>query len=77
MSYLLYLACIRVGKKNNDLATCLKFGDHFAIVAEPNNYEKVYFFILQSVKKLHIVKEDSRPNDFGNYVEKGNEIVIG
>jgi hypothetical protein len=46
-------------------------------VAEPDNYERVYFFILQCVKELHIVKEDSRLDDFGNYVEKGNEIVIG
>jgi hypothetical protein len=41
-------------------------------VVEPNNYETNYFFILQCVKELHNVKEDSRHDDFGNYVEKGN-----
>jgi hypothetical protein len=46
-------------------------------VVELNNYERIYFFILQCVKELHIVKEDSRLDDFGNYVEKGKEIVIG
>jgi len=26
---------------------------------------------------LHIVKEDSRLDDFGNSIEKGDEIIIG
>jgi hypothetical protein len=46
-------------------------------VAALDNYEGVDFFILQYVKKLRIVDKDSRPNDFSNFVEKGDEIVIG
>lgn len=66
MNYLLSLACIWVGENNNDLNTFFKFGDNFVDVVEPNNYERVYFFILHCVNELHIVKEYSRPNDFGN-----------
>ncbi len=47
------------------------------MVVAPGNYEGVDFFILQRVKKLHIIEEDSRPNDFGNSIEKGDEIIIG
>ncbi len=55
----------------------LKIGNNFVVVAKPNNYERDNFFIVQCLKKLHIVAEDSRPDDFGNYVEKGDEVVIG
>ncbi len=65
-----------VGEDNNELVAGLRVGDNFAIVTAPNNYG-VDFFILQCVKKLHIIDEDSRPDDFGNSVEKGDEIVIG
>ncbi len=66
-----------VGEDNNELVAGLRVGDNFAIVNEPNNYEGFDFFILQCVKKLHIIDEDSRPDDFGNFVQKGDEIVIG
>ncbi len=59
------------------MATSLRVGDNFAIVATLDNYEAVDFFILQCVKELHIVDEDLRPNDFGNFVEKCDDIVIG
>jgi hypothetical protein len=52
-----------VGEKNNDLVAGLRVGNNFAIVTTPNNYEGVDFFILQCVKKLHIVEEDLRLND--------------
>ncbi len=65
-----------VGEDNNELATSLKVGDNFVVVDALDNYG-VDFFILQCVKKLHIVDEDSRPDDSGNFVEKGDEIVIG
>ncbi len=43
----------------------------------PDKYEGADFFILQCVKELHIVEDDSRPYDISNYMEKGDEIVIG
>jgi hypothetical protein len=66
-----------VGEYNNDLVVGLRVGNNFAIVIAPGNYEGVDFFILQCVKELHIVEEDSRPKDFGNSIEKGDEIIIG
>jgi hypothetical protein len=32
---------------------------------------------VEFVEKLHIVDEDLKLDDFGNFVEKGDEIVIG
>jgi len=66
-----------VGEDNDDLVAGLVVGDYFAFMAAWNNYEGVDFFILQCVKELHIVEDDSRPYDFANYMEKGDEIVIG
>jgi hypothetical protein len=65
-----------VREDNNELATCLKVVDTFVVVVASYNYEGVDFFILQRVKKLQIVNEDSRPDDFDNFVEKGDENVI-
>jgi hypothetical protein len=59
-----------VGEDNNELVASLKIGDDFAIMATLDNYKGVYFFILQCVKELHIVYEDSRLDDFGNFVER-------
>ncbi len=59
------------------MVACLRVGDNFVVVVAPHNYEGVDFFILHCVKELHIVDEDSGLNDFGNFVEKGGEIVIG
>jgi hypothetical protein len=57
---------LQVGEEKNDLVARLRVGVNFAIVITPNNY--VDFFILQCVKKLRIVEEDSRLNDWGNFV---------
>jgi hypothetical protein len=59
------------------LVAGLVVGDNFVFLDAPNNYEGADFFILQCVKELHIVEDDSRPYHFGNYMEKGDEIVIG
>jgi hypothetical protein len=59
-----------VGEDNNELVAGLRIRDNFAIMAALDNYEGVDFFILQCVKKLHIVDEDSRMDDFGNFVER-------
>jgi hypothetical protein len=64
------------GEYNNDLVVGLRIRNNFFVVTTPGHYEGVDFFILQCVKELHIVEEDSRLNDFGNSIEKGDEIII-
>jgi hypothetical protein len=65
-----------VGVDSNELVVGLKVGDNFVVVVAPSNNEGVDFFILQCIKQMHIVQEDASLDDWGNFVEKGGEIVI-
>jgi hypothetical protein len=66
-----------IGVDNNEQATCLRVGDNFVIVVALGNNEGVDFFILQCIKEMHIVQENVGLDDWGNFVEKGDEIIIG
>ncbi len=61
---------------NNEPVASLKVGDNFVVVVAPGNNEGVDFFILQCIKQMHIMQEDVGLDDWGNFVEKGDEIVI-
>jgi hypothetical protein len=65
-----------VGVDNNEQVAGLRLGDNFVIVAALGNNEGVDFFILQCIKQMHIVQEDVGLDDWGNFVETGDEIII-
>ncbi len=66
-----------MGSERNGLAAYLEVGDNFSIRAEERNEEGVDFYILKCLKPLHIVEFYARPDDWQQYVEVGDEIVIG
>ena len=68
-----------VDADSNDLAMELEIGDHFAILAAPDDPQSngAKFFVLICTKKLYIVEDDSAVDGWGVTVDKDDEVVEG
>jgi hypothetical protein len=60
----------------DDLMDSLEIGDHFAILAEPNNEEGVPYYILQCQREKFIVGEPFHCV-WGNSFEIGDHVIEG
>ncbi len=59
------------------LATTIKVGHHFVVVAEEGNNEGSDFWIFICEKPLHDVEEEMKKDSWGKVVFQGRQIVIG
>jgi len=66
-----------MGSGRNGFAANLEVGDNFTIRAKARNEEGADFYILKCLKPLHIVEFDVGLDDWQQYVEVGDEIMIG
>ena len=61
---------------NNDLAFELQVGDNFAVQMKDGNAKGVEFYILRCTRRMYInEKDDFTTNDFGQRIERNNELV--
>lgn len=66
-----------MGSERNGFIANLEVGDNFAIRAKARNEGGANFYILKCLKPLHIVEFYVGLEDWQQYVEVGNEIMIG
>lgn len=64
---------------SNDLALGLDIGDHFAILADPNDPHSkgAEFFVLLCTKRMYVVEEETLTDAWGGVVERSDEVVEG
>ena len=68
-----------VDNDSHDLAQALDVGDHFAILADPEDPQSkgAEFFILLCTKKMYVVQDEILRDAWGGVVERTDEVVEG
>lgn len=69
----------QVEDDSHDLAIALEIGDHFAILADPEDPQSkgAEFFILLCTRKMYVVEEELLTDPWGGVVERSDEVVEG
>lgn len=64
---------------SHDLAMSLEIGDHFAILADPEDPHSkgAEFFVLLCTKKMYVVEDEILTDAWGGVVERTDEVVEG
>jgi hypothetical protein len=64
---------------DNFLAAELHVGEHFAVLADPEDLgaDGAEFFVLVCTRTMHLVEEDTFIDDWNGVTERGDEVVEG